>query len=71
MAKQEYYKVKRVLTFKPVVTVSLASQPYYLSSLKPLMASDLSHGFSHLRPGVFHISLQIRKAQLRRVEEKN
>ena len=30
---------------------------------KPLMAIRSSSGFSHLRPGVFHISLQARKTQ--------
>ena len=29
------------------------------------MASDSSSGFSHLRPGVFHISLHIRQEQPR------
>ena len=42
-----------------------AGPPHYLNILKPLMASDSSSGFSHLWPGVFHISLQIRKAQSR------
>ena len=31
---------------------------HYLSFLKPLMARDSSSCFSHLWPGVFHISLQ-------------
>ena len=42
-----------------------AGRPHNLSFLQPLMASDSSSGFSHLCPRVFHIPLQIRKAQPR------
>ena len=47
-----------------IVTIP-AGWPHYLSFLKPLMASDSSSSFYHLWPGVFHIPLQIRKAQPR------
>ena len=40
-----------------------AGRPHYLSFLKPLIANDSSSVFSHLWPGVFHVSLQIRKVQ--------
>ena len=42
-----------------------AGRPHYLNFRKSLMASDSSSGFSHLWPGVFHISLRILKAQPR------
>ena len=52
-----HYQAKE--TSVPITT----GRPHYLNSLKPLMASDSSSGFSPLWPRVFHISLQIRKAQ--------
>ena len=37
--------------------------PHYLNLLKPLFDIRSSSGFSHLRPGLFHISLREHKTQ--------
>ena len=47
------------------VTIYSLTGPHYLNLVNQLMASRSSSGFSHLRPGVFHIDLQTHKTQPR------
>ena len=47
-----------------------AGRPTISTSLNHSWPSESSSGFSHLLPGLFHIPLQIRKAQLRGWEKR-
>ena len=46
-----------------LVTIHPLAGPHYLNLLNQLMAIRSSSGFSHLWPGVFHISLQTHETQ--------
>ena len=54
------------------MTIYPLAGPHYLNFSNQLMAIRSSSGFSHFRPGAFHIALQTHKTiyTIRRVEEK-